>query len=97
MYTLADASHYNIIFLSRLVSDVDVDDDDDVNLLFIERLLILFYFFHLFVSGYSTVARRSASAAGQTQQTVMDNSMNASSGLPQHISLHHYYDCPKFC
>ncbi|XP_015365359.1 PREDICTED: forkhead box protein B2-like [Diuraphis noxia] len=48
-------------------------------------------------NGYSTVARRSATAAGQTQHNVMDNPMNASNGLSQHISLHHYYDCPKFC
>lgn len=64
--------------------------------------LFIFYFmlflcFILFVSGYNTAMRRSAVAAGQIQQPTMDNAMNASTGLPQHISLHHYYDCSKFC
>lgn len=56
------------------------------------------------VSGYNTVMRRSAAAAaaaaaaGQIQQpAVMDNALNSGGGLSQHIGLHHYYDCPKFC
>lgn len=52
------------------------------------------FFFHLFVPGYNSAVRRSA-ATGQIQQTVcMDN---AGGGLPQHLNLHHYYDCAKFC
>lgn len=52
------------------------------------------------VPGYNTAMRRSVTAAGQMQQPVaMDNAMNTggTTGLPQHISLHHYYDCSKFC
>lgn len=54
-------------------------------------------FSRLSVSGYNTTVMRRSTAAGQIQQPVMDNSISAGNGLPQHISLHHYYDCPKFC
>lgn len=46
----------------------------------------------------AAAATAAAAAAGPIQQpAVMDNVVNSGGGLSQHLGLHHYYDCPKFC
>ncbi|XP_050521415.1 forkhead box protein D5-A-like [Daktulosphaira vitifoliae] len=46
-------------------------------------------------NGYNVAMRRQT--GGQVQQPSLENTMNTTNGITQHIGLHHYYDCPKFC